>query len=352
MSRWSTQGRAMALARTRIMRLVAGVRVLSWLPSAMILAGCSTSGVLAEAPIISSGYFGVGGFGNQSVYWLDNERVLFVGYKDRKSSARSDGPKIQLLEWNTATGQVMSRADLGTHSFLCYARGYVHYHFRNGSNVTMRAGPLGKETALSPPGPDARMNPLTCRYYDPQSIEQLVGPGLLPLRDEHGFWGRQEDKKSSVYLKRDGDSLVPIVVPMHGVVGPIGWSHLMQAYVLRRGETYLSRTGTTGKLWMLHPSGRTAEFTIPSGVWFAGSTRYGITKEGPFISSHAGRGLDIGDAGGYLMRGAIPKRLITGYIHSFEVSPDGCKVALSMRPGLNKGDLARVIAINVCKVSD
>src|SRR5690606_37319991 len=70
MSRWSTQGRAMALARTRIMRLVAGVRVLSWLPSAMILAGCSTSGVLAEAPIISSGYFGVGGFGNQSVYWL------------------------------------------------------------------------------------------------------------------------------------------------------------------------------------------------------------------------------------------------------------------------------------------
>ncbi len=176
----------MALAQTWIRGLAAGGRLLSWLPFAVILAGCSTSGVLAEAPIMSSGYFGVGGYGNQTVYWLDNERVLFVGYKNRESSAHFDGPKIQLLEWNTATGSVMSRADLGTYSFLCYARGYVHYHFRNGSNVTMRAGPLGRETALRPPGPDARMNPLTCQYYDPKSIERMVGPELFPLRDEDG----------------------------------------------------------------------------------------------------------------------------------------------------------------------
>src|SRR5690606_26974276 len=214
---------------------------------------------------------------------------LFVGYKDRKSSARSDGPKIQLLEWNTATGQVMSRADLGTHSFLCYARGYVHYHFRNGSNVTMRAGPLGKETALSPPGPDARMNPLTCRYYDPESIERVVGPGLFPLRDEDGYWGGQDGKKSSIYVRRDSGGLAARPVPMHGVVGPIKWSEYLQSYVFRRGETLFSATKTTGKLWVLAPTGESSEISIPPGIWFKGSTSYGITEVGVFVSSHAVR---------------------------------------------------------------
>lgn len=84
-------------------------------------------------------------------------------------------------------------------------------------------------------------------------------------------------------------------------------------------------------MWLLKPDGETKAFDIPAGPWFRGSTGYGLTKKGVFLWSAAVGNYDMGDAGGYLMQpGGKPERFIEGYIYSFDVSPDGCKIAMSI----------------------
>lgn len=328
-----------------------GMRALAWVFMALSLAACASAGAEKNRKLLSSGALGEGGITGQTVYWIDDERVLFIGHRPGEFTTLSDGQRVLktlLLEWNTATEQVRTRAELGAYPLLCYAQDYVHYHFRRGDRVIARAGLLGDERDIPLPAPGTTLNPLTCRYYDPETVANNVGSGLIPLKDEHGYWGRQYGRTSSVYLKRLGTGFAEQIVPVHGAALPITWSEYAQSYVFRRLENLMSPTGTSGKLWLLSPSGDFKEITIPSGPWLAGPTRYGITKVGVFIRSRAGRPDGLGDAGGYLMNGDLPRKLLAGYIHSFDISPDGCKVAMSMRASIARGIRPDLVAMDVC----
>lgn len=332
-------------------RVQGSMRVLAWVIVAILLGACATAGAESTPRLFSSGVLGQGGITGQTVYWIDNDRVLFIGHRPRDFASSSGGQRIlktSLLEWNTTTGDVQTLAELGAHPLLCYAQGYVHYHFRRDAEVIMRAGELGKETGIELPSSGTIMNPLTCRYYDPQAVARKVGAGLIPLKEEHGYWGRQYEKTSSIYLKRQGNRLTEQVVPMHGVALPIAWSTYAQSYVFRRTENLMSPTDTSGKLWLLSPRGDSKEVQIPPGPWFGGPVQYGLTKAGIFIRSRAGRPNGLGDAGGYLMRGDLPRKLFTGYIHSFDISPNGCKVAMSMRASMARGVRPDLVAIDIC----
>ncbi len=340
--------------------LGAGLRRLFWLLTTLALAACSTAGAgpVGDSGIQLSGALGYGALTGQSVYWIDNDRVLFLGSRrDRISplSEREDSLKTLLLEWNIQSAQLKTHAELGLYSGLCFDGGYIRYHFKDGADVVIRAGEFGHEVQI----PNRitrtiRLNNLTCREYDATAVAESVGKGFRPLKEEHGYWGGRSSmggNSFSTYLKKQANALSEHTVPIRNVGFPIRWSTFSQAYVFRRAESLFSASHTSGKLWLLFPAGAVKEIDIPPGPWFAGSTQYGITKVGVFISSKAIGNHGIGHAGGYVLdvhTGAI-RQVIAGYIHSFDVSPDGCKVAASVRFSIAPGQIPDLVAIDVCR---
>jgi hypothetical protein len=102
-------------------------------------------------------------------------------------------------------------------------------------------------------------------------------------------------------------------------------------------------------MWLLKPDGQVTTFEIPPGKWFGGSTGYDIAKPGVFIWSHALGRSGNGDAGGYLMREhESPQRFIAGYIHSYSISPDGCKVALNIDTQYGSGQGPEMMMARIC----
>jgi hypothetical protein len=84
-----------------------------------------------------------------------------------------------------------------------------------------------------------------------------------------------------------------------------------------------------------------------------GSTRVMPTKEGLFLGSHAVDVRGNGAAGGYLQKGGRLWRIISGVPPSFDVSPNGCEVALSVYDWIpSKTVIPRVKVINVCSRGD
>jgi hypothetical protein len=277
------------------------------------------------------------------IYWTDNSHVLFIGAKRAEFKLLPDGRKLQkkvLTLWNTETGDIKILADIeGEYVSLCYDRGYVRYGFKSGSRSIVKAGPLEKVTegpVVTPSRKHFRVNPLTCREYDEHKVTSQLGDGIIPLREEHGYWRRGGGVVPSgmtIYIRKgDEGKEEHILVPISA--SRPDWSEYAQAYVFGRSEDLFSRTKTTGKMWLLFPDGQTKEFAIPAGPWFGGSTGYGITRHGVFMYSHALVNLGNGDAGGYLFAdGQRPERFIEGYIYAFGISPDGCGIALNLRAG-------------------
>jgi hypothetical protein len=310
--------------------------------------------------IRQSGLLAIGGSVVEAVYWLDNERVLFVGAKPGVFEQLPDGRKPLkqfLMQWDTASGKTTTLAELGEYSGLCYDRGYVRYNFRIGDKVTVKAGPLGEESditesVLRPGREHIRVNRITCREYDERAVHSKYGPGFLPLREEHGFWGGREDarqRKLSVYIRTANDKQEELFVRASGHPR---WSEYAGGYVFGRLEDLFSSTKTTGQVSLLMPNGIAQVFVIPAGPWFAGSVGYGLSSEGPFMWSSAVDTYSNGDAGGYLLKDGKPDRFISGYIYAFGVSPDGCKIALNINRNYGSGRGPEMVMANVCKKGD
>ncbi len=324
----------------------------------LLSAACQHLTASPSVEIKRSGVLGYATITTDTAYWLDNDRVLFIGGKPGVFEKLPDGRqphKRFLMEWNTSTGEVKTHAEMGADSnALCYDRGYVRYGFSTGNRTVSKAGLLGQEvdittSVLKDGVTRRRVNPLTCREYDQQFVRSTYGEGFLPLKEERSYLGGRPDalqRKMSVYITAVNGEQRELLVPVLGT-NP-RWSEYAGAYVLRRSEDLFSATKTTGKLWLLMPSGATKEFDIPAGPWFRGSTSYGITKRGIFMRSHAIANFGNGDAGGYLIEANKPERFIEGYIFSFSVSPDGCKIALNIKSAGEADDRAEMVMANVC----
>src|SRR5947207_1304928 len=93
--------------------------------------------------IKDSGYLS-SGRDAQNVYWLDNERVIFLGRQ--KGEVRTDGEQPNhLLIWNIAKGEVKYRAELSPYSYLCARGTYVRYIFERDSVKYVRFGEIWLE---------------------------------------------------------------------------------------------------------------------------------------------------------------------------------------------------------------
>jgi len=81
-----------------------------------------------------------------------------------------------------------------------------------------------------------------------------------------------------------------------------------------------------------------------------GSTRVMPTKQGLFLTSHAVDVRGNGAAGGYLQQENQFLRIIPGLPVSFDVTPDGCNIALSIYDRTESEiSIPRLKAVNVCE---
>jgi hypothetical protein len=295
---------------------------------------------------ISDSQYGARASGaRQDVYWLDNDRLVFIGV--RPSERRNlKGAPYGLFLWDLKTGRITQQDDVRIENAdLCVYRGYIRLDYTSDYGVppVSRAwfvlegtwGKLTKALINEQAREESRRNERflnyhTCREYKPAELPPKglrvypLLPGEFISRDRDAQPGEVVHPK---YWPRHG-SPVTLSLTAHDV-GVARYSEYLNTYVLDEapfhflfGETVVRRS------WLLDRDGRTRDFTPPTGPWMRGSTSVAPTRRGLFLVSHAVSGAGNGAAGGYLLDGAALKRVVSGLPTSFDVSPNGCRVAL------------------------
>jgi len=300
------------------------------------------------------------------VYWIDNARVLFPGYRNPLSPGDRSSSNSVLYVWNLGARALRVHAEIPDGDYICYANGYVSYAVRKDGKRYVREGMFGGETRREwvPPAPLSKIerNQFTCKDIDLSAADKVY-PGFLfiPLRDGDGYFGWQrrqasaEAANSPLFFLPTGKGSNPIALSIQASQKRrITYSAYKGAYVIERSELARkdSDSAPGGRAWLLFPTGKTAEIQIPDGPWLRATWGYAPTRKGWVLSSRAtGRrsDFDVGDAGIYLVNGNVAQRLIVGFPGAPAVSPDGCKVAATINPLTGPGLNATLRIIDFCK---
>jgi hypothetical protein len=291
--------------------------------------------------------------------WIDNETVLFAGARrtggtlNRHSTWGSQG----VHRWNVRNGEVVELMKVGEGAaMLCYDRGHLYVAFNRGDERVIREGSLGQEKEIvykwrSESPFKGVFNPYNCRYRE---IPRPTGPDygvVTVLRDDHGFIEAERPSEPlpdrKYYLVRPSGERIQITLPC--LARAPRFSVHRQAYVYQDGG------GAWGpdverRICVIGVDGRVIEHKLPKGPWMD-ATVYGMpTRQGTLMVSLA----SLAKAeGAYLVKGEKVEQLLKGYIAAaFAVSPDGCKVAVSINPDTDNRGLTRSAVVNVCERSN
>lgn len=316
----------------------------------------------------SSGYeiknLSSGHAGGESVFWLDNERVLFVGTEPGLREIRkSDGKevaRIGLYTWDTRSDKVTRHSDLS--GKVCFSQGYIRYIVVREEQVVLNEGPFRRERqtirklGANEDAGRAFVNPFTCKEVSKAERLSDPRPGIL-LKDGHGVLDTQGGhaqfaKKPVLFYPLDKKESITLPISNHDTV-VVRYSEYLGAYVFKEGRSIFKGPQ---KVWYLYPDGRFKEVVVPDGPWMQGSTNYMPTKKGLFMVSHSskgwsGKGLSPHNRGGFLVEDGDVEKLVNGYITGFAVSPNGCIVAMSIQSasGNDKNYVPGIMkTINLC----
>ena len=336
------------------------------------VCGADVAGNAISAPfaISEAGLVARNRVDGADIHWVDNDRVLLIAGKSGDVAIPEPDVKEQrfhLLLWTPKASRVavVHNADIANGS-LCFSAGYLRLAYTSDyrrAPIDQRwqvlEGPLGKETlrqldrsALE----DLRnhvvvVNPYTCREYQRQTLPKL-GVRTTPLLDGDFISQEREPRPAETvhwkYWPRGGSAVSLDMTPE--VVGVARYSRYADAYVLIE-QPHNTQFGdrVVRRSWLLRRAGEIRPFTPPSGPWMRGSTAVMPTKAGLFLTSHAVETTGNGAAGAYLQAGDALVRVIAGVPTSFDVSPDGCRVALSIYDfSPRQSATPRVKAFDVC----
>lgn len=315
--------------------------------AAFILSACANPSL--EVDIKYSGFLAPMRTGMGTVYWMDDDTVLFVGAKQGVLESTRDGRKPHknlLVRWNVSSGKSEIVADLGEAAALCYYEGYVYYSFQRSGVWVFKAGQLGREIEIPRTIRDGgrRFNELTCQEYDYRDVAARIGPGFWPLRDGDGYWGGKGSNSRRTYLVRPDGTERELAIPY---APPPRWSESSRQYYFQQVSNVITST-TTGDFWTIRLDGTVSHAVVPAGPWFRGSVRFVPARPGIVMSSHAVGLYDNGDAGAYLVKDGSVRRFIEGYILGLGVSPSGCRVALSIVLQRGSQDKAEMVIADIC----
>ena len=334
-----------------------------------------------EAP----GMFGAS-TGPRNIYWIDNERVLYVGRDDDDTRFE----RTTLRVWTPATGKVEEFGP--ARGELCYFRGFVSYVERvdrtPGLRFVVKEGELGgaletildssaRHRALESQG--FRKHPITCRYY--QSNELAPGENCkVPLLPGDGYLevagGRCEEtnrariaalnrrgpsdeaarselsrittelaRRPVMYHAADGGvTALPIEANEFQSSGPrveyVEWKQRYQFQQLRgkRQPTHGDGVWPTDQpnlVYLFDPSGDLEQEAIPVRENFSKKPdRVAVARAG-LVAILLDKTIDRrqGVWGLVLYSNQKPQILDDGMTQEFALSPDGCRVAYTRQVG-------------------
>jgi hypothetical protein len=312
----------------------------------------------AHALTVAPGYtVGEIPYAAHKMEWIDNDTVLFAGMR-RTSSGRTNrqstwGPQ-GVYRWNVQNGEVVELMKAGEGAgVLCYDRGYLYVAFNHGEDRVIRQGPVGQEKEMvykrraeSPF--KGFFNPYNCRFREVPSATQPDHGVVTALRDDHGFIEAERPSEPfpqrKYFLVRASGERVEINLPC-GAGGP-RFSESRKAYVYQDGGS-LSGRNVERRVCVVGVDGAVSNYKLPKGEWMRG-TVYGMPVRDAILMVSLST---LAKAeGAYLVKGEQVQQLIRGYVGSFAVSPDGCKVAMSIQPGDYDDDaVVRNVLLNICK---
>jgi hypothetical protein len=317
-----------------------------------------------------SGYLGRPGGIRQDMYWLDSERVIFIGAKPGDYVVPAPGVKetrYGLYIWNVKTGAVRRHYDADiANGDLCVFRRHIRLGYTSDYRVSPAAqrwyvfeGPLGQEarTFTDQATRDELhryqrvLNPYTCREYKRAELPAL-GHRVEPLLDGEFVSRSRESSDAEVvhlqYWPRKGSPVSLNMVPE--LIGVGRYSDFLDAYILLQSPRHVISSDTViRRSWLMDRDGRSRDFSPPTGPWMRGSTFIAPTRHGLFLISHAVGSGGNGAAGGYLMTRGKLARIIEGLPTRFDVSKDGCHVALAISHiSRDKPDTPWMKAIDLC----
>jgi hypothetical protein len=306
----------------------------------------------------------------QSIYWIDNKRVLFFGLDGRhvKRSDGSDWALSSLYLWDVESGAVESLGDIATS--LCYANGYVRYprwkltNGEPGKDFEVLAGEFGKEALIDTSG-SAPIDPETCKPRTTAPLpEWTQGKAVKRLRPEHGFLvlgPEKDDRNWPVTYHPNGN---PQGIPMpfkrrEAYLAFINYVPFKGAYFLT-GDYFIANPehpldgynrspwpkGLPIPMWWLYPDGRVEEIRLPTDSRFATATTTFPAKAGVYYISPD---YPHGDGLFKVIDQNKVERIIKGFIDAYAVSPDGCRIAMDHDPSyVGKRGLGTLKVIDIC----
>jgi hypothetical protein len=132
----------------------------------------------------------------------------------------------------------------------------------------------------------------------------------------------------------------------HGGPGAPRFSEFRQGYVFQDGGG-LAGPNVERHIRVVGIDGTVLPYKLPKGEWMSG-TVFGVPVHSAVLM--VSLAIPKGD-GVYLVRGRRVERIIKGYTAgNFAVSADGCKVAMSLRPGDYEDDsVVRNVVLNTCE---
>lgn len=282
-------------------------------------------------------------------YWLDNERVIFKGFEvgsyskqmheasrlERRAKGYDEhGMHTGYYIWDTKKNEVTLYKDKITN--LCVEDGIVVYETDDGNKTTVLMGALSEESPIDI-SPEQLNNGLSanCWVRRPKRTEAQQGRHILYLRPGWGYLDigptdPPRDPKAPVLYYKEGVSK-PIELPI-----PAG--RLMNAGYVRfvpHENRHLIAEGNVSRrreAWFMTSDGKVSEVILPSGPWL--SERLYRVKGGIFLSSAYTQGKRSNvPPGAYLVPdGQWWQLLFIGRQGKAAVSPDGCKVAMTITP--------------------
>jgi len=292
------------------------------------------------------------------LYWLDNERVIFVGWipgEFRLEQGRRF-PKIDLFVWNTTSGELRRHAELSTSARLCVVKRYVRVQFERDGKHFVRYGDYGieHETELDLQAHldgILAVSPISCREYNPKLLRKRYGERALPLLDRGEYLDRSsvDHAEPMRYFPEDGSDPIPLrIIPNRYVLPAPRYSDYLNKYVFNELRPRVG-PDTMARAWTVDKQGRVEEIVLPQGLWMASTVRAMPIEGGWVMTSKAtaiGRRVDA--AGVYLVRGEKATRVMSGLPHAYAVSPNGCNVAVAIDVELEREARPMIRTINLC----
>lgn len=295
-------------------------------------------------PIVDSGVWATNSYPGD-IYWMDNERVLFLGSETSKPIGQDDQ---WLLIWDTKTNGITKYKQHVMN--FCYRDGIIQYRtvtrqLDTGKRIwTFYRGKLKEESIDTTQ--DRKEDKLNCRYISVWPRFKKGNTHAI-LLEGHGYLVLDEtapnvkfENYPLLYHKEENQESIPLPFRRYEA-DRVNYYSFRQAYFLypssyfKDGSHILSwPTNVPIVTWWIYPDGKFEQVEIPLGAWTKGGLKFYPMREGIFlVNRHSRSDRDPGDAGGYIVKGTNVRRVISGVLTDIStVSPDGCRVAFSHTP--------------------